>query len=128
MPETASAVIFTFKNTIDKSNGCLYIIYRTAVRNGCSQMKLIVCIVMKKGHIIMEYSIQFISYLLLMIEELKDKFEPEVFQNLDKENVFGIPVIDENNKVHLRIAIQDEETNKLFIEKVRKVLKVESSD
>jgi len=55
-------------------------------------------------------------------------FSKEFFKNLDKENVLVIPVIDENNKVHLRIAIQDEETNKLFIEKVRKVLKVESSD
>jgi len=27
---------------------------------------------------------------LINIEELKDKFEPEVFQNLDKENVYKI--------------------------------------
>ena len=27
---------------------------------------------------------------MINIEELKDKFEPEVFQNLDKENVYKI--------------------------------------
>ena len=50
-------------------------------------------------------------------------FKNEFLKLLEQNDVSVVPVYDENNKLHIRIAIQDEITNKKFLDILLKIMK-----
>ena len=55
----------------------------------------------------------------------KNTFKEETINKLLQENISVIKVYDEENKIHFRIAVQDINSNKIFIEKMNKIMKEE---
>lgn len=53
----------------------------------------------------------------------KTYFDQKFLQELEKNNISVVPIYDEKKQLHIRIAIQDETTNKQFITKLKKILK-----
>ena len=51
----------------------------------------------------------------------KTTFKNEIFDIIEKHNISIIPVIDQENKNHFRIAIQNHKINKLFIKELYKI-------
>ena len=49
-------------------------------------------------------------------------FKNEFLKLLEQNNISVVPVYDENNKLHIRIAIQDEITNKKFVDILVKIM------
>ncbi len=54
----------------------------------------------------------------------KTTFSQKVFDDLLLNDVSIVTIFDEYNKIHFRIAVQDEKTNKIFIEKLKYVLSI----
>ena len=50
-------------------------------------------------------------------------FKNNFIYALNKNDISVVPIYDENNKLHIRIAIQDKNTNNLFIKKIKKIMK-----
>lgn len=48
-------------------------------------------------------------------------FSKNIYEELSNCNVSVVPIIDQDNLLHFRIAIQDSKTNKKFIKKIREV-------
>ena len=55
----------------------------------------------------------------------RSTFNKKIIDKLEKHNVSLVYVFDENNKLHLRIAIQEEKTNDEFIYVMKEVIKYE---
>lgn len=53
----------------------------------------------------------------------KTTFNKNFIKKLTNNHVSVVPVYDEQNKIHIRIAIQDKETNKKFILILKKIIK-----
>lgn len=53
----------------------------------------------------------------------KTYFDKQFLKELEKNNVSVVPIYDKNNQLHIRIAIQDFQTNKKFIVEMKKILK-----
>lgn len=53
----------------------------------------------------------------------KSYFDSNFLELLEREGVSVVPVYDEFNKLHIRIAIQDTKTNKKFIRVINKIIK-----
>ena len=49
-------------------------------------------------------------------------FKNEFLKLLEQNNISVVPVYDENNKLHIRIAIQDEITIKKFVDILVKIM------
>ena len=56
----------------------------------------------------------------------RSTFNKKIIDELDNNDVSLVYVYDENNKLHLRIAIQDEKTNNQFIYVMKEVIKYEN--
>lgn len=48
-------------------------------------------------------------------------FSKEIYEELSNRNVSVVPIIDQDNLLHFRIAIQDSKTNKKFIKQIKEV-------
>ena len=48
-------------------------------------------------------------------------FKDEFIKILDQHNISLVPVWDQNNKLHFRIACQKHKINKLFINELKKI-------
>ena len=53
-------------------------------------------------------------------------FNSDFINQLINMNVSVVPIYDENNKIHLRIAVQDKKTNKSFIKVMNKIIKCDN--
>lgn len=51
----------------------------------------------------------------------KTVFDLKFINRLEKNDVSVIPIVDENNKIHIRIAVQDRITNRKFLKIMKKV-------
>ena len=56
----------------------------------------------------------------------RTRFNSDFINQLINMNVSVVPIYDENNKIHLRIAIQDKKTNKSFIKVMNKIIKCDN--
>ncbi len=52
-------------------------------------------------------------------------FTEKVYEELSNNNVSVVPIIDQDDLLHFRIAIQDSKTNKKFIKKIKEVFEKE---
>lgn len=52
----------------------------------------------------------------------KTTFTKSEIDNIEKNNISVVKVKDKNDRIHIRIAIQDEYTNKAFINKLKKII------
>lgn len=53
----------------------------------------------------------------------KTVFDNKFIKELEKNNISVVPIYDRNNNLHIRIAIQDKETNLIFIKKLSQIMK-----
>lgn len=53
-------------------------------------------------------------------------FNSDFINQLINMNVSVVPIYDENNKIHLRIAVQDKKTNRSFIKVMNKIIKCDN--
>lgn len=53
----------------------------------------------------------------------KTYFDYSFLEELEKNNISVVPVYDKNNNLHIRIAVQDMNTNKKFLNVLKKILK-----
>lgn len=53
----------------------------------------------------------------------KTTFDKELIKKIFLCNITVIPIYDEYNKIHFRIAVQNKKINKIFVKKLKKVLK-----
>lgn len=49
-------------------------------------------------------------------------FKKSILNELSKYNVSVVPIYDRNNNLHIRIAVQDKTTNRLFIDTFKKII------
>ena len=49
-------------------------------------------------------------------------FDEKIMIKLANNDISVVPIIDENKELHLRIAVQDKNTNKKFIHNIKKCL------
>ena len=53
----------------------------------------------------------------------KTTFDNSFIEMLKENDISVVPVYDEYNKLHIRIAIQDKKTNEIFINKMKEIIK-----
>lgn len=53
----------------------------------------------------------------------KTIFDNKFMKKLEKNNISVVPIYDRNNNLHIRIAIQDRDTNSMFIKKLNEIMK-----
>lgn len=53
----------------------------------------------------------------------KTVFDNKFIKELEKNSISVVPTYDRNNNLHIRIAIQDSETNSIFIKKLNEIMK-----
>lgn len=72
-----------------------------------------------------KYGIEFLnsdSNILMTI----NTFDEEFMKKIEKSGISVVPVYDENEKIHFRIAVQNRETNDKFIDALIKIIKNEN--
>lgn len=52
----------------------------------------------------------------------KTFFDTKFIEELEKNNISIVPIYDRNNNLHIRIAIQDKNTNTMFLKKINEIL------
>ncbi len=53
----------------------------------------------------------------------KTIFDNKFMKELEKNDISVVPIYDRNNNLHIRIAIQDKETNSVFVKKMNEIMK-----